>query len=135
MIPFPILAFETDPCELVEAGTLEEELAIRLIAMARLFYDGRINLSLISGYRTVDEQIALGEEGRPAADPSRSNHCVCPSRAADLWPELAITGDVKAEFGRACVMAGLRWGGGSPVDPNTGIPSDWNHVDLGRRPS
>lgn len=38
----------------------------------------------------------------------------------------------RVQFGLAANLAGLRWGGGSTVD-DTGVPSDWNHLDLGPR--
>lgn len=91
-------------------------------------------LKVLSGYRTCAQETLLGEQGRPAIPCDRSNHTTTPARAMDLWPEIAVTDAVKAQFGRAATFAGLRWGGGSPVDPQTGIPSDWNHVDLGPRP-
>lgn len=133
MIPYPILP-DTDVCQLVEVATISEELAARLLELAKIFYDGRVGLSIISGYRSPEHQLALRAEGRPAADPDLSTHCSCPATGADLWPDVAPTGDVKGELGRAAYLARLRWGGGSPVDPQTGIPSDWNHVDLGPRP-
>lgn len=106
------------------------ELAERLIDMA-----GRLpfGVSIISGYREPEEQEALRQRGRPAAPDHLSTHRTCPATGADLQVDVAVVPAVKATFGRAAVEAGLRWGGGSPVDPETGIPSDWNHVDLGPR--
>lgn len=93
----------------------------------------RIGIQIISGFRTVAEQIELGRQGRPAADPSRSTHTTCPATGIDFRINGFVTTLMKARFGTIAVMNGLRWGGGSPVDPSTGIPSDWNHVDLGPR--
>ncbi len=87
---------------------------------------------IISGFRTDVEQIALGRAGRPAVHPSISNHTVCPARAVDISLGLGPTRAMKATLGRIGVFNGLRWGGGSPVDTG-GLPSDWQHFDLGPR--
>jgi len=90
-------------------------------------------LTVISGYRTPEEQNALRADGRPAANNDRSTHLSCPATGADLWIVGAeVTRELKAIFGSAAQAAGLRWGGGSAPDSD-GIPSDWNHVDLGPR--
>ena len=119
-----------DPCDLVERWTLEQELADRLTLMAGMV---PFPIQIFSGFRTAAEQDQLREEGRPAAPNELSNHLACPSRAADVKPQIAAVPMVIAQLGSAAVHAGLRWGGGSPVDPETGIPSDWQHVDLGPR--
>jgi len=90
-------------------------------------------IQIISGYRSPEKQRQLKYEGRPAAPVDLSTHTACPSQGADIWPGIAVTRVVQAQLGEAGVTSGLRWGGGSPVDPSTGIPSDWNHFDLGRR--
>jgi len=90
-------------------------------------------VSIISGERTVREQDALRRSGRPTADNDKSTHLDCPATGSDLMPQIAVTNVVKARLGAEMVLAGLRWGGGSPVDPETGIPADWNHFDLGPR--
>lgn len=91
------------------------------------------DLEVISGYRTPEAQKALAKRGRPAAPVPLSNHTICPARGADLRIVGAIPSqEMKKEFGRAAEDAGLRWGGGSARDAD-GIPSDWNHVDLGPR--
>lgn len=90
-------------------------------------------LSIISGFRSREEQDQLRREGRPAADEMASTHRTCPATGADLYLGLQATNTLKAQFGAAVRLVGLRWGGGSPIDPGTGIPSDWNHVDLGAR--
>jgi uncharacterized protein YcbK (DUF882 family) len=87
---------------------------------------------IISGYRTVAEQRGLERQGRPTADPGVSTHTSCPATGVDLSLGFGVTRAEKATFGRIVVMHGLRWGGGSPVD-DVGIPSDWNHVDVGPR--
>lgn len=128
--PVPPGATAEEVCGISERWTIHPELA-RRICLARGWC--AFGFSILSGYRSREEQLALKEQGRPAADPDLSTHCACPATGADLWPDVAVTQVVKAELGRACVLAGLRWGGGSPVDPQTGIPSDWNHFDLGPR--
>lgn len=120
-----------DVCSLAARWILDPRLAERLVMMAGFLPFG---LSIISGFRSVAQQMQLKEEGRPAADPAVSTHCSCPATGADLRIDGVEAGNYeKALFGAAAVSAGLRWGGGSPVDVSTGIPSDWNHVDLGPR--
>lgn len=121
--------------ELVERWGIAPELAVRLMLMADTF---RIRTSsglrIISGFRTAEEQRELEREGRPAAPDRLSTHRGCPATGADVSPELAVTPSVKVLLGEAAMLSGLRWGGGSPRDAN-GIPTDWNHVDLGPRRS
>lgn len=50
-----------------------------------------------------------------------------------MWVSGFPVNQYKVELGVAAVENGLRWGGGSPRDPETGIPRDWNHVDTGPR--
>jgi len=117
-------------CELVRRWKIAPLLAFRLVAMAvRLPFP----IAIISGFRTRSQQDKLGKAGRPTADFDRSTHTQCPASGADVWPTIAASSEVQATMGLAAVESGLRWGGGSPVDPRTLIPSDWNHVDLGPR--
>lgn len=113
-----------------------------LEALTRMAETLPFGIQIISGGRTRAHQDALGARGRPTALFSLSTHALedesgCPREAtgADLRPlvSFSFTPIVRAELGRAAVFAGLRWGGGSTVDPLTGIPSDWQHVDLGPR--
>jgi len=91
-------------------------------------------LSIISGSRTPEQQDALREAGRPTAPNDLSTHLDCPSATgADLSTGGVADNGVKIALGLAASLAGLRWGGGSHVDHETGIPTDWNHVDLGPR--
>lgn len=91
-------------------------------------------LTILSGRRTEEEQDSLRAEGLPTAPNHLSTHLSCPvATGADLSMGITPDNGVKLAFGLAAVQAGLRWGGGSRVDPDTGIPSDWNHVDLGPR--
>jgi len=129
--PIPVPASQDQICELADRWILHPVLAVKLAAMAQLVPFG---LSIISGFRTVERQLELRDEGRPAADPQVSTHCSCPATGADLRIDGLSPGNYeKTLFGSAAVRAGLRWGGGSPLVDN--IPSDWNHVDLGPRSS
>jgi len=119
-----------DGCRLAAKWGIVDELAFRLNIMSESL---EFAVSIISGLRSTREQISLGRAGRPVADIDRSTHLSCPATGADVMPQIAITDVVKARLGTEGVRAGMRWGGGSPVDPRTGIPSDWNHFDLGAR--
>ena len=118
-----------DPCELVQRWSISEELARRVVEGARIF-GGPV--SIISGHRSEAYQDVLRREGRPTADPGVSTHTECPATGVDLWPQMAITNHVKYELSTSMVIARLRWGGNSKPDKD-GIPSDWNHFDLGPR--
>jgi len=134
VIPQAIPAFEAQPeefCGFTARWGIAPELGRGLQRMQLHFPS---TLSIISGSRTPAQQAALRDEGRPAAPDQLSTHLDCPlATGADLStgtaPELAV----KIALGLAASLAGLRWGGGSPIDPETGVPSDWNHVDLGPR--
>jgi len=137
MIPnaIPMKAEEDWPrfCGWVARWGISVDLGVRLLDMQAAF---PAVLSIISGRRTDAQQDALRAEGRPTAPNDRSTHLDCPlATGADLTVSVAADNAVKLAFGLAATQAGLRWGGGSPVDPDTGIPSDWNHVDLGPRRS
>jgi len=113
---------------------LGPDLALRLArAMAVWELETRIPVAIISGHRTRAEQEQLRVEGRPAAPFELSTHTTCPSQGADIRINGFVTDAMKARWGRIVTEQGCRWGGGSAVDPTTGIPSDWNHVDLGPR--
>jgi len=129
--PIPVPASQNQICELATKWLIDPVLASKLVAMAQLVPFG---LSIISGWRSVERQLELAKEGRPAAPPELSTHCSCPATGADLRINGLEPGPYeKTLFGEAAVKVGLRWGGGSPLD--RGIPTDWNHVDLGpRRP-
>lgn len=120
----------TDPCDLMSRWLISRELAVKLVRLS-----GRVEFpfNIISGYRTRTRQEELTQQGRPTANPDLSTHLSCPATGADLWPDVAVTDVVKARLGAEAVSVGLRWGGGGPVDPETGIPIDWNHFDLGPR--
>lgn len=119
-----------EQCLLGARWKIHPDLLAALMLMADIL---PFTITIISGHRTKERQAELSKEGRPAAPDELSTHRSCPATGADLMPTVAITNAVKASLGAAAVAAGLRWGGGSPVDRSTGIPSDWNHVDLGPR--
>lgn len=116
-------------CRFAWKWRISLELARRLVAMAKSWAQP---LSIVSGYRTPEEQADLETEGRPTAPYELSTHGACPATGADLRITFEATDHVKALFGQSVVWAGMRWGGGSPVN-DAGIPLDWNHVDLGPR--
>jgi len=119
-------------CGLQDRWKISGVLATKIVCMA-----GRLpfGIQIISGYRTREKQAELERSGRPAAPDHLSTHRACPATGVDLFPLVAVSNVVKATLGEAAVVCGLRWGGGSQVDPESGIPSDWNHVDLGPRSS
>lgn len=118
-------------CDLSQRWMIDVSLAARLARLASLL---PFPISIISGYRTPEAQRLLEKEGK-GAPVDVSTHTSCPATGADLWPGVEPNNQVKIVFGSQVRVAGMRWGGGSPVDPDTGIPSDWNHVDLGPRHS
>lgn len=137
-IPNPVRVFVSTEaiCDLAERWGISFDLAYRLTTAAgELPFD----LWIFSGARTPDEQ-----SGLQSIDFNISTHADrdargCPREAtgADVQP---ISIGVRespmavAQMGAAFVRAGLRWGGGAPVD-DTGIPignERW-HVDLGPR--
>lgn len=129
MIPetLPTLPTPEDVCRIAGKWMLSGLLADKLLHVAAMLPFG---VQIISGHRTVEQQEQLIADGR-GAPVHLSTHTQCPSTGADLWPLIAVAPQVKVELGRAVQLAGLRWGGGSAADPVTGMPSDWNHVDLG----
>lgn len=99
-----------------------------------------VGLHVISGSRSRADQARLEDAGRPTAPFLRSTHADqdahgCPrlSTGADLALEGLATGAHRLAFGQLATFMGLRWGGGGPVDPETGMPLDWNHLDTGSR--
>ncbi len=121
--------------ELCSRWTIAPELGARLVHLQALWserYGALGSLSIVSGYRTAEQQEALELEGRPAAPDHLSTHRSCPATGADLRLPIEPDDFAKVELGRLAWQAGLRWGGGSPTD-EMGIPTDWNHFDLGPR--
>ncbi len=121
-------SLDADPCTIATRWGISLNLAQRLVMVAIKLPFG---LMIISGARSCEEQEALRKSGRPAADCSRSTHVApCPATGADVYPTIGVDDGVKVMIGREALIAGLRWGGGSPLD-HLAIPSDWNHLDLG----
>lgn len=121
-------------CALARGWGLDEDFAIRLSRAILTLHP--MEVTVISGQRSQSLQESL--EGAAPFDVSTHanvdrNGCPRLSTGADLRISVFPNNNAKATFGAAMVRQGLRWGGGSPIDPQTGIPSDWNHIDAGRR--
>lgn len=121
----------TDVCQLQERWIIDFRVAEMLVLLSRRLPFG---ISIISGYRTPERQREIYNEkgGQDVAPVDVSTHTMCPATGVDLRVDVAVTDIVKATLGAEAVSVGFRWGGGSQVDEN-GIPSDWNHLDLGPR--
>lgn len=117
-------------CAVARRWRISEMVAAKLSVLAAALPFG---ISIISGYRTPEEQDQLRAEGRPTAPNNVSTHLSCPATGVDVWPDIAVVNAVKATLASEAYRVGFRVGGGSAVDPETGIPSDWNHLDLGPR--
>ena len=120
-------------CDLQRKWSIAPELANRLWRMAQNIPFG---LTIHSGMRTEAEQDALRATGRPTAPNDLSTHLSCPATGADVRFTLGAANLEKTsqvQFGYFAVLSGLRWGGGGAIDPATGIPLDWQHLDLGPR--
>lgn len=90
-------------------------------------------VEIISGHRTFRQQRQLGRAGRPTAPDDLSTHRSCPATGVDVALGVFPSNFMKATWGRITLINGLRWGGGGAVDPDSGIPVDWGHVDRGPR--
>ena len=126
------------PYDLIKRWGISVPFAARLHQVLEHFrWETGLEIEVISGFRTIEEQNQLTRDGRPTAlSPYLSTHTSCPATGADIrigGPLYHVVPAVKATFGRLAVFYGLRWGGGSAIDSATGIPSDWNHVDMGPR--
>ncbi len=123
-------------CLLALEWGLDVTFAVGVAAVIREFeLHTSHGLEVISGFRTDRQQRDLGRRGRPAAPVDVSNHTRCPATAVDFRIIGFATDQTKTALGEFATFNGLRWGGGSAVDPQTGIPSDWPHVDTGPRRS
>jgi len=146
-MPLPETLLGKGPCGLSEKWALSlvtSQLIVLLASVVntdpriRMIARGISPLTLISGWRSEAAQLRLAREGRPAAIPALSTHLSCPSTGADLRLcgfmdpfNSARDNAVWAYVGEAAEKIGLRWGGGSPR--SSGLPSDFNHFDLGPR--
>jgi len=133
----PEREFITDATDCV----LAERWGVQLDAMARVWVaaerfeleTGGRRVSIISGFRTREEQRRLGRMGRPTAPDNLSTHRSCPATGVDISLGFNASNFMKVSWGNAAFRSGLRWGGGGDVDPDNLIPLDWRHVDLGPR--
>jgi hypothetical protein len=121
-----------DVCTFAVNWAIDAYLAYRLHQLARILKALGYVVQIVSGYRTIREQL-LEKDG---ADPDVSTHTSCPyATGADLqligWNKTTTPTELRRVFGDAARAVGLRWGGGSELV--NGIPRDWNHVDLGPR--
>lgn len=125
----------SDACTLAERWTVEIETMERVWRAAQRYEMemGGQRVSIISGWRSRAEQRRLGRLSRPTAPDDLSTHRSCPATGVDISLGLLASEFMKATWGRLTLIAGLRWGGGGPVDPDNGIPLDWRHVDMGPR--
>lgn len=122
-----------DCCALAQKWGVSIEVLVRVI-LAAIKFRGRLGRTvyIISGHRSAREQQTLRDQGRPAAADQLSNHRTFPATAIDVaFSGAPLSDSEKRIWGELVQEAGLRWGGGSPVV--AGIPSDWQHVDLGPR--
>lgn len=120
-------------CEIRQRWKVVDTLAIRaaLILLGAPSWVGR-GATIVSGFRSRAKQAELEQEGRPTAPFNRSTHTSCPATGLDFSLGAMPSRQAIRRFGVLVEAVGLRWGGGSPVGED-GIPSDWNHVDLGPR--
>lgn len=121
-------------CSFAAKWRISSDLARKLLELQAAIAP---QLQIVSGYRTPSEQQALIDSGEQAAAVNVSTHCSCPATGADVqvigWTKRTAPLEVRRVFVGAARLVGLRVGGGSKADPKTGLPTDWNHVDLGPR--
>lgn len=126
---------DADWCDLAERWGVSLDTMHRVWISAQDFETetGGRRVSIISGFRTREEQKRLSRMGRPTAPDDVSTHRTCPATGVDVSLGLGADSFMKALWGTIVLKAGLRWGGGGPLDPDTLIPVDWPHVDRGPR--
>lgn len=123
----------SDPCVLSGTWRVDQTLMDKVFRAAELYENfTRSPVWIISGYRSRFEQMELGRRGRPTAGDAVSTHRTCPATGLDISLGAFPSMEKKRFWGQMVQSNGLRWGGGSPID-DQGIPSDWQHVDLGAR--
>jgi len=123
----------SDPCVLSETWLIRPQVMLKVFKAAQLYENfTRSPVWIISGYRTRWQQMELGRKGRPTARDDLSTHRSCPATGVDISLGPLPSRDKKLFWGQMAQLVGLRWGGGSPVDPG-GLPVDWQHVDGGPR--
>lgn len=128
-----VLTGRTD-CEIARAWVVSLDTIQRVRLAAQDFHTqtGR-QVWIISGWRSAAEQRRLSSQGRPTAPDDLSTHRSCPATGVDVSLGVRPSNFLKATWGRLTLVHGLRWGGGGAVDPDSFIPLDWQHVDLGPR--
>jgi len=123
----------SEPCALASTWGVDDGLMVRVFKAAELYTNfTRSPVWIISGWRSRFEQMQLGRGGRPAARDDLSTHRTCPATGLDISLGTVPSREKKTFWGQMVLANGLRWGGGSEVGQD-GIPSDWQHVDLGPR--
>lgn len=123
-----------DVCDLAQRWGVSVDTVQRVWLAAQDFHTetGR-QVWIISGFRTRAEQQRLSSQGRPTAPDELSTHRSCPATGVDISLGARPSNFLKATWGRLTLIHGLRWGGGGAVDPDSFIPLDWQHVDVGPR--
>jgi len=123
-----------DICAIAERWGVALDTIGRVVRAAEEFTTetGR-DVWIISGWRSRAEQRRLSRQGRPTAADDRSTHRSCPATGVDISLGLLPSGFLKVRWGHHTLVHGLRWGGGGAVDPDSFIPLDWQHVDVGPR--
>ncbi len=129
------LITDSTPCILAERWGVELAVVQRVWESAADFEreTGGRRVSIISGFRTAEQQRRLGRQGRPTAPDRLSTHRSCPATGVDISIGFNASNFMKITWGNIVLGNGLRWGGGGPVDPDNLIPLDWRHVDRGPR--
>jgi len=102
------------------------------MAAADFFTETGRRVWIISGWRSREQQRRLSRQGRPTAPDARSTHRSCPATGVDVSLGTLPSNFLKATWGRLTLVHGLRWGGGGAV-AESGIPIDWQHIDVGPR--
>ena len=126
---------DADFCDLAQRWGVSPE-TMRRVSFSADDYEletGGRRVSIISGFRTRSQQRQLGRTGRPTAPDDRSTHRTCPATGVDISLGLNASNFLKVTWGNAALRNGLRWGGGGATDPDSLIPLDWRHVDVGPR--
>jgi len=121
-------------CEISSRWLVTPDVMAKTIRAAQEFrFNTSRDVFIISGWRSARQQARLGRQGRPTAPDELSTHRTCLATGIDIDLGFLVPRVVIATWGTLAVLQGLRWGGGSPVDPETLLPTDWPHVDLGPR--
>ena len=132
-MPLREVITEASACDLAARWGVAIETVERTQAAAAAFAQETLRpVWIISGWRSQAQQGRLSRQGRPTAPDERSTHRSCPATGLDISLGTLPSNFMKATWGRFTLIHGLRWGGGGPVF-ESGIPVDWQHVDLGPR--